>query len=160
MNTLERDITIDSPHVEIEEIDDERDGASLIPPRSEVETKDRLSKLRDELRTDHLSNEERDSPVNICEEFNDILHLPGDTLTFTTATEHTTPTPTIDPMRGINTKSYGIPEIYREEVQKQTEQMLRDGIVVPSSSPWNSPMLVIRKKTNASGKKMEDSRGF
>ena len=78
-----------------------------------------------------------------------IFHLPGDTLTFTTATEHTIPTP-IDPMRGINTKSYRIPEIHREEVQKQTEQMLCDGIIVPSSSPWNSPILVIPKKTDES----------
>ena len=31
--------------------------------------------------------------------------------------------------------------------------MLRDGIIVPSSSPWNSPILVIPKKTDASGKK-------
>jgi len=100
-----------------------------------------------------LSNEERLSLIKICEEFNDIFYLPGDMLTFTTATKHTIPTPTIDPTRGINTKSYRIPEIHREEVQKQTEQMLRDGIVAPSSSPWNSPILVIPKKTDASGKK-------
>jgi len=152
VNTLERDITIDSSHIELEEIDYCNDAA-LMFTSSEVETKDRLSKLRDELRTDHLNNEERDSLVKICEEFNDIFHLSGDTLTFTTATEHTIPTPTIDPMREINTKSYRIPEIHREEVQKQTEQMLLDGIIVPSSSPWNSPILVIPKKTDASGKR-------
>jgi len=121
-------------------------------PSSEVEIKDRLSKLRDEMWTD-LSNEERDPLVKICVVFNDIFHLPGDTMKFTTATEHTIPTPTIDHMRGINTKSYRIPEIHREEVQKQTEQMLLDGIIVPSSSPWNSPIVVIPKKTDASGKK-------
>jgi len=153
VNTLEMDITIDSPHVELEEIEDDCNDAALMFTSSEVETKDRLSKLRDELRTDHLSNVERDSLVKICEEFNDIFRLPGDTLTFTAATEHTIPTPTIDPMRGINTKSYRIPYIHREEVQKQTEQMLLDGIIVPSSSPWNSPILVIPKKTDASGKR-------
>jgi len=102
-------------------------------PSSEVKTKDRLSKLLDELRTHHLSNGERDSLVKNCEEFNDIFHLPA------TATEQTIPTPSIDPMRGINTKSYRIPEIHREKVQKQAEQMLLDAIIVPSSSPWNSP---------------------
>jgi hypothetical protein len=46
-----------------------------------------------------------------------------------------------------------IPEIHKEEVQKQTEQMLRDGIIAPSTGPWNSPILVVRKKVDASGKK-------
>jgi hypothetical protein len=150
---LEKEVTIDPPHVEVEKMDDECNETVLLLPSSEVQSNDRFSKLRVELRTDHLSNEEKTSLIKICEEFNDIFYLPGDKLTFTTATEHTIPTPTIDPTRGINSKSYRIPEIHREEVQKQTEQMLRDGIIVPSSSPWNSPILVIPKKSDASGKK-------
>ena len=109
--------------------------------------------MRGELRTNHLSNEEKTALIKICEEFSDIFYLSSDKLTFTTATEHTIPTPTIDPTRGINSKPYRIPEIHREEVQKQTEKMLHDGIIVPSSSPWNSPILVIPKKADASGKK-------
>ncbi|PNF18074.1 hypothetical protein B7P43_G03322 [Cryptotermes secundus] len=116
-----------------------------------VENETRLSKLRKELRTDHLNSEERVSLVRICEEYNDVFHLPGDKLTFTTVTEHAIPTPTIDPTRGINTKSYRIPEIHKEEVNRQMEQMLRDDIIAPSSSPWNSPILVVPKKVDASG---------
>jgi len=82
-----------------------------------------------------------------------VIYLPGDKLTFTTAGEGTIPTPTIDPTRGINTKPYSIPEVYREEVQKQTEQMLRDGIIEPSTNSWNSPILVIPKKADASVRK-------
>ena len=33
--------------------------------------------------------------------------------------------------------------------------MLCDRIIVPSSSPWNSPILVIPKKADASGKKKQ-----
>ena len=82
-----------------------------------------------------------------------MFYLPGDELTFTTAAEQAIPTPAIDPTRGINTKPYRIPEVHRKEVQRQTEQMLRDGIIGPSNSPWNSPILVIPKKADASGKK-------
>ena len=39
------------------------------------------------------------------------------------------PTPTIDPSRAINTKSYIIPEIHKEEVKRQIEQMLKDDII-------------------------------
>lgn len=59
----------------------------------------------------------------------------------------------MDSTRGINTKSYRMLEIHREEVQRQTEQMLRDEIIAPSSSPRNSPILVTPKKSDASGKK-------
>jgi hypothetical protein len=152
VNTLVREITIDSPYVELEEIN-ECDDAAVIFSSSEVKTNDKISKLWDELRTDHLSNEERHSLVKICEEFNGIFYLPGDKLTFTTTTEHTIPTPTMDSTRGINTKSYRMLEIHREEVQRQTEQMLRDEIIAPSSSPRNSPILVTPKKSDASGKK-------
>jgi hypothetical protein len=77
----------------------------------------------------------------------------GDKLTFTTAAEHTIPTPAVDPMRGINTKPYRIPEVYREEARRQTDQMLLEGIIEPSTSPWNSPILAIPKKKDASGRK-------
>ena len=152
VNNIEKEISIDSPRVKLEEIEECYD-AVLIFSSSEVETNERLSKLRAAIRTDHLSNEERQSLIKICEEFSETFYLTGDKLTFATATEHTIPTPTIDPTRGINTKSYRIPEIHREEVQRQTVQMLRDGIIVPSSSPWSSPISTIPKKLDASGKK-------
>jgi len=88
---------------------------------SVVEDGSRLPKLRNELRTDHLNSEERVSFIKICEEYNDVFHLLRDKLTFTTAAEHSIPTPTIDPTRGINTKPYRIPEIHRDEVQKQSK---------------------------------------
>jgi hypothetical protein len=43
--------------------------------------------------------------------------------------------------------------VHREEVQKETEQMLCDRIIVPSTSSWNSPILVIPKKADTSRKK-------
>jgi len=40
----------------------------------------------------------------------------------------------------------------KDEVQRQTEQMLADGVIQHSTSPWNSPILVVPKKIGASGK--------
>ena len=45
------------------------------------------------------------------------------------------------------------PEVHTEEVQRQTNQLLHDGITKPSTGPWNSPILVIPRKADVSGKK-------
>jgi hypothetical protein len=103
------------------------------------------------LRLDHLNSEERVSILNICEEYNDLFHLPGDKLTCTSTIEHAIPTPTVYPHRAINVKPYRIPEIHKEEVQKQTEQMLADGVIQHSTSQWKFPILV-PKKADPSGK--------
>jgi hypothetical protein len=120
VNTLGEDDEIDPPHVELREIEDDYDNTVFMFSNSIVQDSSRLSKLHDELRTEHLNNEERVSLILIYEEYNDKFHLMGDKLTFTTAVENSIPTPTIDPTCRINTKPYRIPEVHRDEVQKQT----------------------------------------
>jgi len=82
----------------------------------------------------------------MCEEYNDIFHLPGDKLTCTSTIEHAIPTPTIDPHRAINVRPHRIPEVHKDEVQRQTEQMSADGVI------QHSPILVVPKKADTSGK--------
>jgi len=116
VNTSEDDVTIEPPFVELEEVENDYDNSVLIFSASVNENGNRLSKLHNELRTEHLNSEERVSLIKICEEYNDVFYLPGDKLTFTTTAEHAIPTPAIDPTRGINSKPYRIPEVHREEV--------------------------------------------
>jgi hypothetical protein len=40
---------------------------------------------------------------------------------------------------------YRIPYARRDEVKKLLDQMLKDGHIVPSKSPWSSPLLLIDK---------------
>lgn len=46
-----------------------------------------------------------------------------------------------------------MPYSQKDEIAKQVEQMEQDGIIVPSDSPWNAPLLVIPKKEDISGTK-------
>jgi len=105
VNTREEDITLDLPQVLLEALGDSEEAMTLIHTAVPIEVADRLSKLREQLRTDHLNEEERVSLVKICEEYHDIFHFSGDMLTCTTAAEHAIPTPTIDPSRAVTTKS-------------------------------------------------------
>ena len=128
INTTEADQTVDLPKVALEGLD-ECESALTLTLSAVAGNGTRLSSLHGQLRLDHLNSEERASIVTICEEYNDIFLLQGDKLTRTSTIEHAIPTPTIDPHRTINVKPYRIPEVHEDEVQRQTEQMLADGVI-------------------------------
>jgi hypothetical protein len=149
LNTNETDLTIELPRVTLESLYTS-EGALTLTATAVSRGDSRLSSLYYRLRLAHLDSEERASILTICEEYNDLFNLPGDKLTCTSTIEHAIPTPTVDPHRAINVKPYRIPEIHKEEVQKQTEKMLADGVIQHSTSPWNFPILV--PKADSSGK--------
>ncbi|PNF43128.1 hypothetical protein B7P43_G18013 [Cryptotermes secundus] len=112
----------------------------------------RLQLLKENLRLSHIT-EGADDIRKICEEYVDIFKLPGDSLTATTAAEHTIPTPTIPKGRAITLRNYRLPEAQCEEVKRQVSQMLEEDIITTSNSGWNFPLLVVPKKLDASGKR-------
>jgi hypothetical protein len=112
----------------------------------------RLKLLNENLRLGHTI-EGADDIRKICEEYTDVFKLPGDSLTATTAAEHTIPTPSIPKGRAITLKNYRLPEAQQEEIKRQVNQMLDDDIITPSNSDWNFPLLVVPKKLDASGKR-------
>lgn len=108
--------------------------------------------LKETLRLDHIK-ERANEIKRICEEYVDVFKLPGDTLTATTATEHSVPTPSIPKGRAITLRNYRLPEAQKQEVKEQIEQMLNDEVIVPSKSEYNFPLIVVPKKLDASGKR-------
>jgi len=101
------------------------------------------------LRTDHLNTEEKSKLLNLCRKFNDIFYREGQALTFSNKIKHHIKTKDDLP---IYTKSYRYPEVHRAEVQKQITEMLRDGVIRQSFSPWSSPIWIVPKKLDSSGK--------
>ena len=49
----------------------------------------------------------------------------------------------------VNKKPHRIPHAWDNEVNKQIKEMLDNGIIRPSSSPWNSPIILVKKKDNS-----------
>jgi len=52
----------------------------------------------------------------------------------------------------INVRPYHLPEKHKIEVNRQIKEMLEQEIIRPSISQWNAPLLIVLKKTDASGK--------
>jgi hypothetical protein len=110
---------------------------------------DRENEIINQLRIDHLNEEEKEMITQICLDFSDIFYLEGDKLTFTSEIKHSIQTKDTKP---IYTKSYRYPQVHKEEVKTQISKMLDQGIIQSSVSPWSSPVWVVPKKMDASGK--------
>lgn len=109
----------------------------------------RINEIKKLLRLDHLNPEERKSLLEICQEYHSIFQLDGDTLPETSIIEHSITTTTDIP---IASKTYRYPQVHKEEVHKQINDLLDKGIISPSTSPWSAPIWVVPKKKDASGK--------
>ena len=96
------------------------------------------------LRTEHMNPEERTAIEKVVSEFQDIFHLGNQPLSFTNRIKHKIRTTDEIP---IYSRNYRFPEIYREEIDRQVEEMLKQGIVQHSDSPYNSPIFLVPKKT-------------
>lgn len=109
----------------------------------------KFNKIDKLVRQEHLNSEEKESLNKIVNEFSDIFYVEGDPLTFTNHTKHSIPTTSNIP---IHTKTYRFPFVHQDEVKTQVQKMLDQNIIQPSSSPWSSPIWVVPKKLDASGK--------
>lgn len=155
MNTTEKDVMISNLEFHLEPFEysnDAHNNADILTITNAPSNygSDRLTKISNCLRTDHLNHEEKDSLIQICHEYNHIFHLESDTLSCTDLITHKIPTTSDIP---VNVKTYRYPEVHKTEVEKQIQQMLEQEIIQPSSSPWNSPVWVVPKKSLESGQK-------
>lgn len=53
----------------------------------------------------------------------------------------------------VYTKSYRYPHAFKNDVEQQIKELLDNGIIRHSTSPYSSPIWVVPKKLDASGKR-------
>ena len=119
-------------------------------PETPEQTSNIKRKLFDQLRIDHLNTDEKSKLLKVISQHDDIFFLEGNQLSFTSAIKHTIRTKDEMP---IHAKSYRYPFCHKEEVKRQITQLLDQGIIRHSNSPWTSPVWIVPKKLDASGKK-------
>ena len=111
--------------------------------------RDRIIGLSNELNLSHLSDEKFQPIKNLVERFNDVYFLNGDKLTHTDIAIHEIETSTNIP---INKRQYRMTESTKVHIDEQIDETIKQGIIKPSTSPWNAPVLCVPKKPGADGK--------
>lgn len=106
-------------------------------------------RLKNQLRVDHLNTEEKNKLLSLISKYPGIFYIEGNDLTFTNVVKHKIETRDEIP---THAKSYRYPYCHKQEVQNQVTKMLAQGIIRPSTSPWCSPIWIVPKKVDASGK--------
>ncbi|KAM0730323.1 Retrovirus-related Pol polyprotein from transposon 17.6 [Formica fusca] len=117
---------------------------------SEEKRKNRPAEIIESLRLEHLNETERKSIIKLITDSQDRFHIPGEKLTATHVLQHRIPTTDDQP---INTRQYRFPQIHKEEINKQVEELLEGGIVKHSQSPYNTPIWIVPKKEDSQGNK-------
>ena len=91
---------------------------------------------------DSLSFEQRKDLQRLIVEYQDVFSKEDNPISSTSLVEHeihTTGTPVRLPFRRQN-------PIVRDIEQQQVKEMLRDEVIRPSTSPWASPVVMVKKK--------------
>lgn len=92
-----------------------------------------------------LSLCEKEHLLSILEEFHDIFDAgaPSSQLPVTHTVEHTIDTGDSAP---IHSRPYRVSSTERNIIHTHVSDMLQRGVVKPSSSPWSSPVVLVKKK--------------
>ena len=127
------------------------DSILIIQKEEGLAKEERSQALLKILRLSHLPPSERSQVEKLLLEFQNIFFLPGDILKSEIKRFHK-----INPYedsRPIYVKNYRFPEIHKKEVEKWVTDLLKQDVITKSQSPWNAPIWIVPKKSDASGMK-------
>ena len=98
---------------------------------------------------DHLNQAEYEHVERLIINSADRFQIPRETLETTNVLQHSIPT-TDD--SSIFSRQYRFPPVHKEEITKQVDELLKNKIIKPSQSPYNTPVWIVPKKLDSKGK--------
>lgn len=143
-NLSSKNVDVMQPDIVVDLNNFETEGSNDVPHHSIKKS------LFENLRTNHLNEEEKKALFNVIANNQNCFHLDDQHLSCTNVGEHAVHTKDDVP---VHVKTYRYPFCHKEEVGSQIRKMLDQKIIRPSNSPWSSPIWVVPKKKDASGKK-------
>lgn len=107
--------------------------------------------LEKALNLSHCNEEEKENILKICRKYNSVFFLPGDKLGAMKTEPYRIPIK--ENTAPIATKQYRLPYKQREILQQEIKKLEEDGVIEKSTSPWCSPVVIVEKTPDPSGKR-------
>ena len=93
-----------------------------------------------------LSLEQREQAVELLNRYHRVVSEGEHSLGHTSTIKHTIDVQGSDPIKQPYRR---FPLPMKQEINKEIEQMLRQGVIEPSASPWAAPLVPVRKKSGS-----------
>ncbi|KAL7288237.1 hypothetical protein TKK_0017578 [Trichogramma kaykai] len=106
--------------------------------------------IKHKIRISHMNEEEKSKILKLCQTYADCFYQEDKKLTSTKATSHCIRVKSENP---IHVKSFRYSYHLKEEIQNQIRKLIKDEVIRPSNSPYSSPVWIVPKKIDASGKR-------
>ena len=137
---------------ELSAIIDIKNDTLIIGNRLKIKIKQQPSQSVNKIniRTEHMTSAQKFRIEELAKRHPQLFSEPNQKLAYTTNVVGEIRTSTDSPMY---TKYYPYPLAMREFVTNEINSLLKDGIIRPSRSPYNSPVRIVPKKLDASGEK-------
>ena len=108
-----------------------------------VTDEDRVECIKNLLRLDHLNEDEYEHVEKLFKDNADRFQIKGKPLEATNVLQHSIPTVDDAP---IFSRQYRFPPVHKEEITRQVDELLKNKIIKPSQSPYNTPIWIVPKK--------------
>lgn len=148
-NEAETDLRLSDEEINYKFINVGPEREERITYITQKELNARLKLLNEKLRLKHIEDAHRTQIQKIVISYHDIFSLQGDPLPCTSLASHKI---IVKDEANINIRQPRHPECHKEEISNQVNEMLNKRIIEASDSPFNSPLWVVPKKRDASGK--------
>lgn len=106
----------------------------------------RAEKILSKINTRDLTESQINELFGIFLEYGDAFYIEGDTLQTTDVYEHSIKLkPDVDT---VFIRQYRVPETQKNEIRQQVKQLLDKNIIEKSTSKFNSPLLLVKKRSD------------
>jgi hypothetical protein len=109
-----------------------------------------LKEVENLIRCNHLNESEKTQLCRTIWEHSETLKTPDKELQATNLLEHRILTTDDTP---VYSRNYRYPFAFQDAIRKEVDKLIKEKIIRPSNSPYNSPLWVVPKKVDASGEK-------